>query len=320
MNKKDFFIILFLIINISITYAAFEIQDWSARATAMGEAFVAISDDGSAPHYNPAGIAQIEKYEIQGMYSKLFAGLDIENTGLYFTSVSVPMKKTGTINLSWAAFSVKSLYQENTFILNYANKLNQFFPNSNDIFMENTFIGINLKYLGHSYYVSSLVEDPVFKNGTSKYSFGLDIGIISKFFVKESQKYFQAGLAIFNIIQPDVGLNTSDTVPVIIKCGSVYPLKEYKFFQSIGIESPLISVAVTYKEEDFNFHIGWENKFFKNILALRLGTSLQSFNTGLGVNFVIKNVMSFELDYAFSFPYYVIKSVGNHRASFICRF
>lgn len=36
----------------------------SARAVAMGEAFVAISDDATAVHYNPAGLTQLESREV----------------------------------------------------------------------------------------------------------------------------------------------------------------------------------------------------------------------------------------------------------------
>lgn len=320
MKKILIVIMIFMYTHI---YASFEQQSWSARATAMGDAFVAVADDGSAPFYNPAGIAQIERYEIDGMYSKLFAGLDVENIGLYFASATVPLQKIGVFNFSWASYSVISLYQENTFVLNYANKLKPIISGGDDALLENMLIGINLKYLGHGYLMDT-GDDPVFGTGTSKrtskYSFGLDLGLMTKLYLKQSQKYFQAGLAVFNIIQPDVGLNSPDPVPLMVKFGIAYPLPEYGFFESIGMESPLPAVAITYQEEDFNFHLGWENKFFNKILAFRFGTSLNDFNMGIGGNFAMGTTLLFELDYAFTLPYYIIRSVGNHKVSFIVRF
>ncbi|MCD6318073.1 PorV/PorQ family protein [Candidatus Aerophobetes bacterium] len=43
-----------------------------ARATAMGGAFTALADDGTALYWNPAGLAQIERTEISAMYNMWF--------------------------------------------------------------------------------------------------------------------------------------------------------------------------------------------------------------------------------------------------------
>jgi len=43
-----------------------------AKATAMGGAFTALADDGTALYWNPAGLAQIEKTEILAMYNMHF--------------------------------------------------------------------------------------------------------------------------------------------------------------------------------------------------------------------------------------------------------
>lgn len=43
-----------------------------ARATAMGEAFTAIADDGTALYWNPAGLAQLEDPELSAMYNLWF--------------------------------------------------------------------------------------------------------------------------------------------------------------------------------------------------------------------------------------------------------
>jgi len=43
-----------------------------AKAAAMGGAFTALADDGTALYWNPAGLAQIKKTEILAMYNKWF--------------------------------------------------------------------------------------------------------------------------------------------------------------------------------------------------------------------------------------------------------
>ncbi len=54
--------------------------DWmtygaGARALAMGSAFVAVADDGSAPYWNPAGMPAIERGAVSAMHSYAFNGL-----------------------------------------------------------------------------------------------------------------------------------------------------------------------------------------------------------------------------------------------------
>lgn len=78
-----------------------------SRSSAMGDAFVAISNDASALYWNPAGLVQFDKNEVIFSHNKWvvdinhdFAGavyhLDETNTfGLAFTSLSMdPMKVT----------------------------------------------------------------------------------------------------------------------------------------------------------------------------------------------------------------------------------
>jgi len=49
-----------------------------ARAGAMGDAFTAIADDGFAAYYNPAGLARLERSQLGGAHSALFAGVSYQ--------------------------------------------------------------------------------------------------------------------------------------------------------------------------------------------------------------------------------------------------
>lgn len=55
-----------------------------ARAAAMGEAFTALADDGTALYWNPAGLAQIERVEISAMYNRHFQAINQGYLSLVF--------------------------------------------------------------------------------------------------------------------------------------------------------------------------------------------------------------------------------------------
>lgn len=64
-----------------------------ARATAMGEAFTALVDDGTSIYWNPAGLVQVKKRELLVMYNIYFEGI---NQG--YLSLASPLAR-GTVGL-----------------------------------------------------------------------------------------------------------------------------------------------------------------------------------------------------------------------------
>ncbi len=125
------------------------------RANAMGSAFTSISNDASALYWNPAGIAQINKYEGLFTYTKLFADINLNYLG-----VVIPAGEMGTFGLSITALNygtmdvTTELYPEGTgetftagsyeFGLSYAR-------NITDEFL----VGISAKYIREDIYNSS---------------------------------------------------------------------------------------------------------------------------------------------------------------------
>lgn len=71
-----------------------------SRATAMGGAFVAMTDDASATFWNPAGLALIEKNEAMFQTTKWTA-----DTDLYYLSVAIPLSDLGTFGASIYSFN-----------------------------------------------------------------------------------------------------------------------------------------------------------------------------------------------------------------------
>ncbi|MBU0599193.1 PorV/PorQ family protein [bacterium] len=64
------------VFDIGTTTATFLKLGIGARASALGETYVAIANDATAPHWNPAGLVQIKKEEIMTMYNKHFQGIN----------------------------------------------------------------------------------------------------------------------------------------------------------------------------------------------------------------------------------------------------
>src|SRR5471030_2119092 len=113
------------------SWAAFLDNGWGARPVGMGGAFTAIADDSSAPMYNPAGVVQVQWFELSAMYSQLFSGLTLysgnSTTGgdtvhldqSFLSYVSKP-SAFGSFGLSWTNFNTTDLYREDTVTLSYA--------------------------------------------------------------------------------------------------------------------------------------------------------------------------------------------------------
>jgi len=67
-----------------------------ARSMAMGGAYTALSDDASAPYYNPAGLAYLDEHQLMAMHAPLFLNTNYN----YLASANPFGDKAGTVALS----------------------------------------------------------------------------------------------------------------------------------------------------------------------------------------------------------------------------
>ncbi len=79
------------------------------RAIAMGDAFVALSDDASSLYWNPAGIARINKNEVLFQTTQWVA-----ETNLYYLGLALPMGDLGTFGASFYNFSSGDMEETTT--------------------------------------------------------------------------------------------------------------------------------------------------------------------------------------------------------------
>jgi hypothetical protein len=100
------FLVLFFtfLLLCSLTQVTFGAIGYGARAIAMGGAFTAVADDGSAAYWNPAGIAQVKFALTTGVGGR--SDTTTNEYGNYFAGVNSP----GYIGLTTEAFAANVFY------------------------------------------------------------------------------------------------------------------------------------------------------------------------------------------------------------------
>ena len=90
--------------NVATTSAAFLEIGPGARSLGMGSAYVSVADDASSIYWNPAGIVNVNKPEVQSFYSPWLV-----ETQFYYNSAVVPMGAYGSIGLSFTALTMDEM-------------------------------------------------------------------------------------------------------------------------------------------------------------------------------------------------------------------
>lgn len=206
--------------------AAFEDTGAGARAPAMGDAFTALADDAYAIHYNPAGLAQLERPQLGAAYSRLYQGLsDGSEIGTSQLAYAHPLMggKKGTLATSWERFSLSGLYQEQAFALGYGRRVLERRDG------RQLSVGATMKYLQRSFTrtqeaASSCssglcggAADPVLSGANAKSVPDLDLGVLYRF-----PRRFQLGLAIRHLTEPNIAFSGTDKLRRSYDAGLAY--------------------------------------------------------------------------------------------------
>ena len=295
-------LVLFFLVSLPLSalaqdggYAGSELRlGLGARAVALGEAFAAVADDGSASFFNPAGAAWIEKK----MFSASYRVLEFDRRQGYL-SLIFPLQKEAGIGFFWVHSSIGEIMGRDdigqpTGELN--DHQNLFGFNFGKRFTKRFSLGANIKYLqkvvvGVSAYsvAFDLGTQYKFKNfqmgNTAIPLAGLKIGaavenIFARLSFNSNKYYGQFGSA---------GNTTTDTLPLNFRTGASYLYRE-QLLVTLDVEK-------NSKQKAF-FHAGGEYTFRK-ILALRTGYSHGQVSFGAGVRQPISPKQALRLDYAF---------------------
>lgn len=76
-----------------------------ARGMAMGGAFIAVANDGSAFYWNPAGASLLQRAELSGMYASLFKSLETH----FHIGFTRPLYGAGAISINWIRLTVPDI-------------------------------------------------------------------------------------------------------------------------------------------------------------------------------------------------------------------
>ncbi|MDD5131052.1 MAG: PorV/PorQ family protein [bacterium] len=246
----------------------------SARALGMGNCFAAISDDVTAIYYNPAGLTQLLKYELNTFYCPLW-----EDTNYNFIGYAHPLEKKGTfgaalINMTSGEFEKRATID---------SEATDFSINDRAFLMSYGYNLSNRLSVGTT--IKSVKKTVDIYSGSA---FGIDAGVLYRFLGNQ----LSVGANFQNLMAPAPKLQTeADKYPLYSKFGVAYRLEpaatswEDKLILALDVD---YSSFLTAKN-----HFGVEYWYGKN-MALRLGKDINNYLTfGLGVNYA-----SFSFDYA----------------------
>ncbi len=268
-----------------------------ARTSAMGGAFTAVPGGAEAICSNPATLLELSSPELTAVYGRLFSGLsDGSEIGQGYFSFVAPVKRylPGAAGFAWGDTRLSEAYSETSYSISYATAV-----------YRGIGAGLTLKYMRRSYVSDAYTaQDPVFSNGYAKGALGADLG----FFYRPKTNY-AFGLSFKNINKPDMGLASTDRLPVEVRVGASY-LRS----------ASLLDVDAAFAGPDYTISAGAEYTFQKRY-ALRVGlaagnNSRRSVNAGLGGRFGLA-----AFDYAYSLPLGgIANTIGSHRLAFSFRF
>ncbi|MCD4812170.1 PhnD/SsuA/transferrin family substrate-binding protein [bacterium] len=274
---------------------------YGVRPAGMGEAFVGIADDANTVLFNPAGISGMKQVEVMGMYSRLYMNLDDrqytgnqDRIGYSLAATVLPFADAvGSFGLAWSRF-YSELYGENQFYLSYARNILKAY---------NIDLGITLKVLNWSVSKTAYTES---YSEWEKWGGTLDAGILSSPF-----EGFQVGISADNLVPADMGLYSEAITPVALRVGAAYFLP----WEIDGLESMRTQLELHARNESYNIKFGFETWLAGKEIGLRTGVNLDQVTLGFSYWKKLSS-QPFELhfDYAFAYPFYVMETIGSHRA------
>ncbi len=106
----------------------------------MGGASMASTAEAASLFVNPAGISGLKTGQASFMYSKLFAGLPVNNMSVGYVALAIPTR-WGSFGLGWGSFMASGLTREQTLALSFGRA----------VLANRVRLGITGKHLSHSF-------------------------------------------------------------------------------------------------------------------------------------------------------------------------
>ena len=250
-----------------------------ARAMGLGGAFVAVADDASAVYWNPAGLAQLDRPELDGMYGSYFN--DTERNLFFSFQYPLPDDIHLAISTNNLFFTDVSGSNENQYTGSVAIPL--------DFVSQKRFLlGANFRYL-----FSALGAGEGAAQGV-----GVDIGLLYRQPFKDTSE-FKAGLVLTDVSTSirfgDTGVE--QTIPSVLTAGLAYQFDPNTL---ISTDVPwTLSDDILLGNQNVRVRSGVEHWFFDGKFGLRAGfVSFVTLPGEFSVGASYKNT-DWSLDYAF---------------------
>lgn len=244
------------------SFSGFASMEEGARASGMGGAFVAVSDDATAIFWNPAGLGQTYGLKLTGMRTRLYSVGELSEDCV---AVTYSGWHRAGFGFGWARTGLEGIYNENTYVVGAGKR----------ILLDGLSVGGALRIYhvaapGYAYY-----NDPGFRDGSTGYAG--DAGLLYR------GGNWSLGCTVRNIGEPELKMiettAESDPIRTEFRVGGTYIFREVMLL-SAELRRP--TEAPSYVESKTSFNLGTEISFF-DIFALRCGLHDEEATAGLGL-------------------------------------
>ncbi len=232
-----------LLLSQIVIAGAFVQKGFSARSSALGNSYTALSNDAAGIFFNPAGLGEITGMQAQTTYARLFPDVQDDNLNLFTGGVVINYPAVGTFGIGGSFFNSQN-WKESEFAAGYGLSL----WNAGQTSFA---VGGTFRLLHWS------AAPPPDEAALSYNGFTVNAGAlytIRNFLVDNqdpSSNSVRLGLHFENLTQPSVSASGSKDarLPFNIEGGIAYVSGAYDY---------LISTTVAYSESRLRYKIGAE--------------------------------------------------------------
>jgi len=293
------------------TAAKFLAVGIGSRANGMGDAFVALANDGTAMYWNPAGIAQLDRMEVVSNYSQWLADINL----MYFGLV-LPFQQYGTFGINATHMGVGEM--EVTTETNPEGTGEYFNSGSyavglsyGKVLTDRFSIGGNLKYI-NEYIMNSSAGSVALDIGTLFISpfWGIRFGASISNFGGKMQMTGEDLLVTKDIDETKYGNNESVNaylatdrfdLPLLLRVGLSGDLGNANVMRATWAID-----AIHPNDNTEYLNLGLELGMVNNLVVLRMGMKAlfmdyrdENLSVGGGLNIPLANNLKFHVDYAY---------------------
>jgi len=296
LSKRRYLDIISLVVILmgllGTVYAQDQILLQSARSTGMGGAYLAVGDDVNSISANPAGLMRLRRSQLSGNYTRYFTGQNIgsiQEGSLFFSPFTWNRFFYG---LGVTYFSHDIYRQQNASLVIGRELWRKGNKARIGLAINANLLRIDYNRVGFSEDFDP--NDPVFRNGESKFSYGADVGLLAEY------GPVSLGVKGYNLNEPDISLRgnaTGGKMTRKVRSGLSVDILDY-VTPVAEIEIPVTSEETVSDEMSYSF--GLESWFVNDMVGARAGYSGDM--ATLGVSFRTRSNWDLGFDYSVEIP------------------